>query len=511
MSLTKVSYSMITGTPVNVLDLGAVADGNGVGGGTDCSAAIQAAIDAIVNSGVKGTVYIPSGTYRCDSGLTLDLSICSLKGEGSTLDFTNMTAASGGTYAELTANGFIGPATSGVALTVISGADGYAGGAYYENTNKVTGIRLKGKQGVSEGGTPPAPPNDQVGIYFYSPVGHTSINGAFENCVVSQFYTGVVFGQNEFGVTFRSCTLIFNGTAVIMPQVNNAGEKNVFESCTVYNNVNGFALNNAFATTRIINCSIGGSSELYIEIANGDLNVIGCHFEGNFAPDYPTAIVLWNPNTSFPNYSFITWVGNTVLAKSAHTYPLIYLEGAFEFAGYGGFIENSYVGSAAAFGGNGVGTFVCDGISVNRGTIPFESFGTSVTKRYYDIYNSNNVGNYISNSTYTPTLTGVSNITTVAAPEGLLYQKVNNVVTVWGYMAIDPAAAAGTATEFTISLPYASALTLNSDCSGTLTAWNASQVGAVHADVAGDKATVTFNCSDASSQNYSINFTYIVK
>ena len=52
MSLTKVSYSMINGSPVNVLDYGA--DPTGI---ADSTAAIQAAIDAASN------VYIPTGTY----------------------------------------------------------------------------------------------------------------------------------------------------------------------------------------------------------------------------------------------------------------------------------------------------------------------------------------------------------------------------------------------------------------------------------------------------------------
>jgi hypothetical protein len=53
MALTKVSYSMITGAPVNVLDYGAVADGV-----TDDWAAIMAA----VNSGAR-RIYFPAGTY----------------------------------------------------------------------------------------------------------------------------------------------------------------------------------------------------------------------------------------------------------------------------------------------------------------------------------------------------------------------------------------------------------------------------------------------------------------
>jgi hypothetical protein len=56
MSLTKVSYSMINGAQVNVLDFGA--DKTGVANSTT---AFQAAIDSLPANG--GTVYIPSGSY----------------------------------------------------------------------------------------------------------------------------------------------------------------------------------------------------------------------------------------------------------------------------------------------------------------------------------------------------------------------------------------------------------------------------------------------------------------
>ena len=63
MALTKVTYSMIAGAAVNVLDFGAV--GNGV---ADDSSAIQAAVNSLTNG---GTVFFPTGTYLCLSGLTV--------------------------------------------------------------------------------------------------------------------------------------------------------------------------------------------------------------------------------------------------------------------------------------------------------------------------------------------------------------------------------------------------------------------------------------------------------
>jgi hypothetical protein len=56
MALTKATYSLIDGAPVNVLDFGAVGDGV-----TDDTVAIQAAINAL--SPLGGTLYFPKGAY----------------------------------------------------------------------------------------------------------------------------------------------------------------------------------------------------------------------------------------------------------------------------------------------------------------------------------------------------------------------------------------------------------------------------------------------------------------
>lgn len=59
MALTKVTYSMIDGAAANVLDYGAVGDD-----ATSNTAALQAALNALVNGGV---LYIPTGIYRSGS------------------------------------------------------------------------------------------------------------------------------------------------------------------------------------------------------------------------------------------------------------------------------------------------------------------------------------------------------------------------------------------------------------------------------------------------------------
>ncbi len=66
MSLTKVTYSMIADNVVNAKDFGAV--GNNV---ADDTAALQAALNAAQGN----TLFIPAGSYKVTSALTVPKNI----------------------------------------------------------------------------------------------------------------------------------------------------------------------------------------------------------------------------------------------------------------------------------------------------------------------------------------------------------------------------------------------------------------------------------------------------
>ena len=78
MSLTKVSYSMITGSPANVMDYGAKGDGT-----TDDTTAIQAALD----SGAAW-VFFPDASYLC-GGLIVPIGVQKIYGPGQLLANAN--------------------------------------------------------------------------------------------------------------------------------------------------------------------------------------------------------------------------------------------------------------------------------------------------------------------------------------------------------------------------------------------------------------------------------------
>lgn len=88
MSLTKVTYSMLDGSEVNVLDFGAVGDGI-----ADDTQALQDALDAVfANTG--GTLRIPAGSYKITADLVPQISASPLNRSfriiGDGMDVTNI-------------------------------------------------------------------------------------------------------------------------------------------------------------------------------------------------------------------------------------------------------------------------------------------------------------------------------------------------------------------------------------------------------------------------------------
>lgn len=82
MSLTKVSYSMINGISVNVLDYGAHSTDDAGYSTFDSTTAIQAAIDYVSSLKNKGTVIFPVGKYKITSAITVSSPNVSLIGLG---------------------------------------------------------------------------------------------------------------------------------------------------------------------------------------------------------------------------------------------------------------------------------------------------------------------------------------------------------------------------------------------------------------------------------------------
>lgn len=109
-------------------------------------------------------------------------------------------------------------------------------------------------------------------------------------------------------------------------------------------------------------------------------------------------------------------------------------------------------------------------------------------------------------TTYTPTLTGVTNVGASTAYQ-CQYMRVGNIVNVSGKVDVDPTAAG--ATQLGISLPIASNLGAAEDCAGTAFASGvAGQGAAILGDAANNRAEMNWVAVDTTNQPMLFSFTY---
>jgi len=116
-------------------------------------------------------------------------------------------------------------------------------------------------------------------------------------------------------------------------------------------------------------------------------------------------------------------------------------------------------------------------------------------------------GNIFS-GTYTPTLTGVTNVASSTAYT-TSYMRVGNVVTVAGRIAIDPTATGQT--SIGMSLPIASTLGATQALGGTFAfGTDSGQVGAISGDATNNRASFDILTNSAANRSYYFSFTYRV-
>lgn len=91
MSLTKASYAMINGAPINVLDWGAVGDGST--DNTSAFMALSAWVNAQPRTGIPFPIYFPAGTYKYGiNGLNFENPVTLFSDEAATLHYTGVNS-----------------------------------------------------------------------------------------------------------------------------------------------------------------------------------------------------------------------------------------------------------------------------------------------------------------------------------------------------------------------------------------------------------------------------------
>jgi len=116
----------------------------------------------------------------------------------------------------------------------------------------------------------------------------------------------------------------------------------------------------------------------------------------------------------------------------------------------------------------------------------------------------------VTHGTYTPTLTGITNVAASVA-FGCQWFRVGDVVTVSGKCEIDPTTTS-ILTQLDLSLPVASNLATNGQCRGTISALNSgvAWAGQVTGETTNDRASLKAVPGNANNSEYSFIFSYLV-
>lgn len=242
MSLTKVSYSMITGAPVNVKDFGAVGDGV-----TNDTVAIQAAIDSVVASAIPNTVYFPAGTYKCTTTLNVNCGFVSCVSNRATLDFSTI---------------------GDIAGVKFGGGNPESGQPYNQATCVFSGFKLIGPSTLVASG-----------LTFETASDPGPAHMIVRDCTITNFNNGITFSNNSYLITVEHCDIWGCYRCVYVPSgLSNAGENIRVNNSVLFNSTEGVRCDEGLTTLNFVGTSFDGLITSVVVTA-GQANFTGCHFE----------------------------------------------------------------------------------------------------------------------------------------------------------------------------------------------------------------------------------------
>lgn len=301
MSLTKVSYSMITGAPVNVFDYMTAAQIADVLANTyneNVTLAVQAALDSGADS-----IYFPAGTYKI-STLTVPSTVREIKGVSAHRGFgTRLRFDTGQTLTNgfLVSVGCSGLAVSNLSLEFRSGS--YTNGIYIDNDNHYqTWTNVTTDDSASPGGF-------RVANHWY--IDNNCWSNVFIHCGAwgqDQSATIALYLTNSANaMDFYSCRWLHCGIGVYLPGA----------SMELQNFYGGEIASNAICGVHIGNTAGTASAQLE------SLNFYGVYFE-----DQPIHIIQNMPDMKGLNCigcrtSETAWSSFIKLEKSTYTVKII--------------------------------------------------------------------------------------------------------------------------------------------------------------------------------------------
>lgn len=135
-----------------------------------------------------------------------------------------------------------------------------------------------------------------------------------------------------------------------------------------------------------------------------------------------------------------------------------------------------------------------DHLGGDGGTIAYSSLGGAFTQDA---------------GTYTPFLTGTTNVDSHAVSAPFTYMRLGNFVTVAGGITVDPTAAANTVIG--MSIPIASNFTGNFDGTGNGASQLTNAVGNMQCDTTNDRMALTFQAPTTANMAWRVIFMYEIK
>jgi hypothetical protein len=156
--------------------------------------------------------------------------------------------------------------------------------------------------------------------------------------------------------------------------------------------------------------------------------------------------------------------------------------------------------------GSSLGTAATKNTGTSGNTVPLLDGANTWSSA--QTFSSTITASNVLSSTYTPTVTGSTNVAASTAYE-CVYMRVGNVVTVAGRVDIDPTAAGDTL--WLMSLPIASDLTNSGDLGGAFADDLGTVGGAVKGRTANDDALFRVSVSSTANTGFWFTFTYIIR
>jgi len=227
---------------------------------TDVTSYIQAAHDYIVSTNKAGTLLFPAGTYKCNSGLTINCGWVSCFGERAKLDFTSV---------------------GDIACLTFIGGNPSSGNPYSQADFCFNGFEIEG-------------PGQGTGTAFYmnqQTVGSNlgPAHTIWRDFTIRGFKHGIRMGEHAYlmffdhfdiincNVGWYSSTTAINGAAIA-----DSGENITFSNGTFFG-MDQYSIQQLSGGTdvNIWGCSFDGSGIREIYNNTGNMSITGCHFEGN--------------------------------------------------------------------------------------------------------------------------------------------------------------------------------------------------------------------------------------